>query len=56
MYSFAKIPLFSEIQKIAGFLFFGWDLEMFDEELQEPALANTSDLNEELGQVSVYIQ
>jgi len=33
-------------------MFFEWDVEMFDELLNEPAQAITSDLNEELGQVS----
>ena len=44
-----------EMQKFLGSLFFGYDLEMFCVEYgtgQElPAKANTSDLNEELGQV-----
>ncbi len=32
-------------------MFFGWDVEMYDSEKNERAIANTSDLNEELGQV-----
>ena len=32
-------------------MFFGWDVEMYDAQNNEPAKANTSDLNEELGQV-----
>lgn len=32
-------------------MFIGWDLEMYDAENDQPAKANTSDLNEELGQV-----
>uniref|UniRef100_A0A8D2Q2H4 Phospholipid-transporting ATPase n=1 Tax=Varanus komodoensis TaxID=61221 RepID=A0A8D2Q2H4_VARKO len=40
-----------EMQKFLGSFFIGWDKEMFDEERQEGALVNTSDLNEELGQV-----
>ena len=32
-------------------MFFGWDVEMYDHEKNERAIANTSDLNEELGQV-----
>uniref|UniRef100_A0A3Q3FQC6 Phospholipid-transporting ATPase n=1 Tax=Kryptolebias marmoratus TaxID=37003 RepID=A0A3Q3FQC6_KRYMA len=40
-----------EMQKFLGSYFIMWDDEMFDEELQEGAVVNTSDLNEELGQV-----
>ena len=36
-------------------MFFEWDVEMYDAQTNEPAKANTSDLNEELGQVSLYI-
>ena len=43
---------FSELQKFIGSMFFNWDLDMYDPEMDEPARANTSDLNEELGQVS----
>ncbi|KAM9327808.1 phospholipid-transporting ATPase IH [Pholidichthys leucotaenia] len=40
-----------EMQKFLGSYFIMWDDEMFDEELEERAVVNTSDLNEELGQV-----
>lgn len=40
-----------EMQKFLGSYFITWDDDMFDEELGEGALVNTSDLNEELGQV-----
>ncbi|XP_029922856.1 probable phospholipid-transporting ATPase IH isoform X2 [Myripristis murdjan] len=40
-----------EMQKFLGSYFIMWDDEMFDEELGEHAVVNTSDLNEELGQV-----
>ncbi|KAM4608383.1 phospholipid-transporting ATPase IH-like [Polymixia lowei] len=40
-----------EMQKFLGSYFIAWDEEMFDEELGEGAQVNTSDLNEELGQV-----
>lgn len=33
-------------------MFIGWDKMMYDEKSDIPAKANTSDLNEELGQVS----
>lgn len=42
-----------EMQKFLGSYFITWDEEMFDEEIGEGPLVNTSDLNEELGQVSV---
>ena len=45
--------LFSELQKFFGSMFFQWDLQMYDVQLNEHAMANTSDLNEELGQVSI---
>lgn len=41
-----------EFQKFFGSMFFGWDIQMYDEEIEEPALVNTSDILEELGQVS----
>uniref|UniRef100_A0A7N8YB73 Phospholipid-transporting ATPase n=1 Tax=Mastacembelus armatus TaxID=205130 RepID=A0A7N8YB73_9TELE len=40
-----------EMQKFLGSYFIMWDDDMFDEELGERAMVNTSDLNEELGQV-----
>ncbi|XP_032361862.1 probable phospholipid-transporting ATPase IH isoform X3 [Etheostoma spectabile] len=40
-----------EMQKFLGSYFIMWDDEMFDKELGERAVVNTSDLNEELGQV-----
>lgn len=40
-----------ELQKFLGSFFFRWDLDMYDERADQPALANTSDLNEDLGQV-----
>lgn len=41
-----------EMQKFLGSYFITWDEEMFDEDTGEGPLVNTSDLNEELGQVS----
>ncbi len=44
-----------ELQKFFGTIFFGWDIEIYDSEIDQPALANTSDIPEELGQVSNII-
>ncbi len=43
--------LVTELQKFFGSMFFQWDLELYDAQANEPAKSNTSDLNEELGQV-----
>ncbi|KAM3834517.1 phospholipid-transporting ATPase IF isoform 1-T1 [Vipera latastei] len=40
-----------EMQKFLGSFFIGWDLDLYHEETNEKAQVNTSDLNEELGQV-----
>ncbi|CAL8309032.1 unnamed protein product [Merluccius merluccius] len=40
-----------EMQKFLGSYFIMWDDDMLDKELDERAIVNTSDLNEELGQV-----
>ncbi|XP_064615667.1 phospholipid-transporting ATPase IF-like [Liolophura sinensis] len=40
-----------ELQKFVGSLFFKWDIKMYDDATGHAAKANTSDLNEELGQV-----
>ncbi|XP_064871342.1 phospholipid-transporting ATPase IH-like [Oncorhynchus nerka] len=40
-----------EMQKFLGSYFIVWDKDMYDDELGEGAQVNTSDLNEELGQV-----
>ena len=42
-----------EMQKLFGSFFFVWDLELYDEETDQPAKCNSSDLNEELGQVQI---
>uniref|UniRef100_A0A8B9XN15 Phospholipid-transporting ATPase n=1 Tax=Bos mutus grunniens TaxID=30521 RepID=A0A8B9XN15_BOSMU len=39
-----------EMQKFLGSFFISWDNDFYDEEINEGALVNTSDLNEELGQ------
>ncbi|EDV25711.1 uncharacterized protein TRIADDRAFT_56098 [Trichoplax adhaerens] len=43
--------LSSELQKFFGAMFIGWDIKMYDSKMDEVAKANTSDLNEELGQI-----
>lgn len=40
-----------DLQKFLGSFFFGWDLDIYDKANDQPAVANSSDLNEELGQV-----
>lgn len=47
-----------EMQKFLGSFFISWDKDFYDEEINEGALVNTSDLNEELGQVRtcLYLQ
>ncbi|XP_034149801.1 probable phospholipid-transporting ATPase IF isoform X5 [Esox lucius] len=40
-----------EMQKFLGSFFIGWDLDLYHEESNQMAQVNTSDLNEELGQV-----
>uniref|UniRef100_A0A674MVY9 Phospholipid-transporting ATPase n=1 Tax=Takifugu rubripes TaxID=31033 RepID=A0A674MVY9_TAKRU len=40
-----------EMQKFMGSFFIGWDLDLYHEETDQKAQVNTSDLNEELGQV-----
>ncbi|XP_078067875.1 phospholipid-transporting ATPase IG isoform X1 [Mustelus asterias] len=40
-----------EMQKFLGSYFITWDKDMYDDHLGEGALVNTSDLNEELGQI-----
>ncbi|CAB1325381.1 unnamed protein product, partial [Coregonus sp. 'balchen'] len=45
-----------EMQKFLGSFFITWDKDFFDPEIQEGALVNTSDLNEELGQTGTLTQ
>ena len=47
---------FIELQKFVGSMFFGLDVQLYDPEIDERAKANTSDLNEELGQVRSTLQ
>ena len=43
-----------EMQKFLGSFFIGWDLDLYHEESHQKAQVNTSDLNEELGQVRTH--
>ena len=43
-----------EMQKFLGSFFIGWDLDLYHEESDQKAQVNTSDLNEELGQVRTH--
>lgn len=40
-----------EMHKFLGSLFMEWDPDLYDEETNQHCIVNTSDLNEELGQV-----
>ncbi|TRY75598.1 hypothetical protein TCAL_01615, partial [Tigriopus californicus] len=42
-----------EMQRFFGSLFFVWDLNFYDEDQQQGAICNSSDLNEDLGQVDI---
>ena len=48
------VYLLTELQKFFGAKFFAMDREMYDPLIDEPAMALTSDLNEELGQVRSF--
>lgn len=40
-----------EMHKFLGSFFMEWDPDLYDAETNQPCIVNTSDLNEELGQV-----
>ena len=42
-----------ELQKFCGSLFLVWDVQLYDAATDQPAKCNSSDLNEELGQVRI---
>lgn len=42
-----------EMHRVVGGLFMEWDLELYDESTDQPCVVNTSNLNEELGQVNI---
>uniref|UniRef100_A0A8D1Q498 Phospholipid-transporting ATPase n=1 Tax=Sus scrofa TaxID=9823 RepID=A0A8D1Q498_PIG len=43
-----------KMQKFLGSFFIGWDLDLYHEESDQKAHVNTSDLNEELGQIKEH--
>lgn len=51
MYLANRNRIIAEVQKFVTSRFFGWDSEIYCPETGEPPLCNSSDLNEELGQV-----
>lgn len=42
-----------ELQRVIGSLFMEWDLELYEKETDQPCVVNTSNLNEELGQINI---
>lgn len=42
-----------EMHKFLGSMFLEWDKDLYDEATNQPLIVNTSDLNEELGQVEI---
>jgi phospholipid-translocating ATPase len=42
-----------EIHKLFGGFFLEWDQDLYDEEIDQPCIVNTSDLNDDLGQVQL---
>ena len=42
-----------EMHKFVGAFFLEWDQHLYDEETNQPCIVNTSDLNEELGQINI---
>lgn len=45
----------TEMHKFLGSLFLEWDLDLYDAEMNQQCLVNTSNLNEELGQVCIHL-
>lgn len=42
-----------EMHKFVGAFFLEWDPHLYEEETNQPCIVNTSDLNEELGQINI---
>lgn len=45
-----------EMHKFLGSFFLEWDIDLYDAETNQTFIVNTSDLNEELGQVSALFK
>jgi phospholipid-translocating ATPase len=45
-----------EMQKFLGSFYLEWDTNLFDEETNQKCIVNTSDLNEELGQINILFR
>lgn len=53
MKTFDQWTAFIETNSLStGAFFLEWDPQLYDEETNQPCIVNTSDLNEELGQVT----
>ncbi|KAH8418901.1 hypothetical protein KR222_003800 [Zaprionus bogoriensis] len=42
-----------ELQRVIGSLFMEWDIELYEKETDQQCVVNTSNLNEELGQINI---
>lgn len=42
-----------EMHRVLGGLFMEWDTQLYDENTDQPCIVNTSNLNEELGQINI---
>ncbi|EDW82269.1 uncharacterized protein Dwil_GK25212 [Drosophila willistoni] len=42
-----------ELQRVIGGFFMEWDVELYEKETDQPCVVNTSNLNEELGQINI---
>ncbi|XP_016952023.1 phospholipid-transporting ATPase IF isoform X1 [Drosophila biarmipes] len=42
-----------ELQRVIGSWFMEWDIELYEKETDQPCVVNTSNLNEELGQINI---
>lgn len=42
-----------ELQRVIGSMFMEWDMELYEKETDQQCVVNTSNLNEELGQINI---